>query len=692
MAQSPGKLGSEESITDYFSNWDALSSMLTRGRSFSGRERNCCFLNLGSPNGKLARFADVSAVSGLDFIDDGRAVIATDWDHDGDLDFWQTNREGPRLRFVKNQLSGESQKQWVAFELTGTSCNRDAIGAVLQLHCNDHIITRTLTAGDGFMSQSGKRIHFGLGTTDPDQALTLTIRWPGSTTETFKNITPGQAYQITQGTGTLQAIEKRPNPIDLPSSQPEVPVDTEQARIILSHRIPSPPLDYVDFTGQVQKHEPDTSGQAQPLLINLWASWCPNCRHELSDFKSNYPDLEAKGLRILAFTVEGVPEGDLKPDVSGAKELVAQSDFPFEVGALDRDGLRLLTILHDRVIARQRPLPLPCSFLIDSSGHLAAIYKGPVEATQIIADLDLLQTDQKTINQHAFPFPAPDGSGLFQLGALDFARAYFAGGDHKAASREARKVIDAPLTGNAEADLANRANAWYFLGTMEQSLRNWTAAAEAYQTALDYSPNQPLLLIPLGVSLWQADQQNEARRIFEEAATAGEKNPSLLNALGKAHLQIKQYQEAVPYFEKAITLAPQQAAYHLDLALAYQTGGDSAKAVELYQKYLAGQPGSTNAKNNLALLLATAPADSVRNGTEALMLAKEVIAQAGESHPSPLDTLGTALAETGDFEGAIAATGKAIEAARAIGRHDLLPKLQAKQDLYRSGKPFRATP
>lgn len=32
------------------------------------------------------KFANVSAVSGLDFMDDGRAVVKCDWDADGDLD------------------------------------------------------------------------------------------------------------------------------------------------------------------------------------------------------------------------------------------------------------------------------------------------------------------------------------------------------------------------------------------------------------------------------------------------------------------------------------------------------------------------------------------------------------------------------------------------------------------------------
>ena len=70
------------------------------------------------------RFADISATSGLDFPDDGRAVGSLDWDLDGDLDVWVTNRNAPRLRLMRNDT--EHQNDYVAFRLVGngTTVNR----------------------------------------------------------------------------------------------------------------------------------------------------------------------------------------------------------------------------------------------------------------------------------------------------------------------------------------------------------------------------------------------------------------------------------------------------------------------------------------------------------------------------------------------------------------------------------------
>ena len=99
MAQSPTAETDGTELSSYLKNWNALGSMIVRGRSFSGYERNCFFLN--TSNNKTIQFADASAVSSLDLIDDGRAIIANDWDHDGDLDIWTTNREAPRIRFLE---------------------------------------------------------------------------------------------------------------------------------------------------------------------------------------------------------------------------------------------------------------------------------------------------------------------------------------------------------------------------------------------------------------------------------------------------------------------------------------------------------------------------------------------------------------------------------------------------------------
>ena len=187
MSQSPDEsAASPDEINRYSRGWTAFTRMISAGRSFSGHERNCCFLNLG--NGS---FADVSAATELDYLDDSRAVAVVDWNFDGRLDFWITNRNAPRVRFLRNET--ENECSFVSFKLRGVTCNRDAIGARLQLLISNpnasdspRTILKQLAAGDGYLSQSSKWVHFGI----PKgwSIDTLKIQWPGTVEETFQGV------------------------------------------------------------------------------------------------------------------------------------------------------------------------------------------------------------------------------------------------------------------------------------------------------------------------------------------------------------------------------------------------------------------------------------------------------------------------------------------------------------------------
>ena len=82
----------------YDKGWAAVNRLIRAGRSFSGREAKLLFSNLGPE-----RFANVSSAPRSNLPDDGRGLALTDWDWDGRVDFWMTNRNGPRIRFLKNE-------------------------------------------------------------------------------------------------------------------------------------------------------------------------------------------------------------------------------------------------------------------------------------------------------------------------------------------------------------------------------------------------------------------------------------------------------------------------------------------------------------------------------------------------------------------------------------------------------------
>ena len=92
------------------------------------------------------------------------------------------------------------QKNWVAFRLTGakrarntTGSNRDAIGAVVRIHVGKEVMVRQVHAAGGYLSQSSKTVHFGLG--DRSKIDRVEVRWPGS--RTWQDVKPPAINTLT---------------------------------------------------------------------------------------------------------------------------------------------------------------------------------------------------------------------------------------------------------------------------------------------------------------------------------------------------------------------------------------------------------------------------------------------------------------------------------------------------------------
>jgi hypothetical protein len=102
-----------------------------------------------------------------------RCAAVADFRGTGRLDLVVNNFNGP-ASFFRNEFP---QKNYVAFRLTGTTCNRDAIGAVVRLYAGKDVQVRQVNPAGGYLSQSSKTIHFGLG--DRSQVDRVEIRWPG---------------------------------------------------------------------------------------------------------------------------------------------------------------------------------------------------------------------------------------------------------------------------------------------------------------------------------------------------------------------------------------------------------------------------------------------------------------------------------------------------------------------------------
>ncbi len=400
------------------SNQDALESytdavmemgrLILEGRSFSGRERHCAYLNTGA-----ARFANISAVSGLDFPDDGRGMVTTDWDFDGDVDLWVSNRTAPRLRFLRNDTGAGNR--FLAFRLTGngTSSNRDAIGARLTLATDAGAQMRTLKAGEGFLSQSSRWLHFGLGR--QGSVRSLVVRWPDGSEQTFSDLEPDTFYEIEQGESAPTVYTPPRDRIELVPSEVEIPASTQAMRLRLAARTPLPRLPYRDLEGRernVREH------LDKPLLLNLWASWCLPCRTELAE-------LDGAGAHVLALSLDGLNEHS-PTTYDDARQFLRTYGYGFEAGFADLKLVQILQAYHQAFFLDRRPFPVPTSFLIDTDGNVAAIYRGPVTAAALADDIAHINDDPEDRLARAVPFGGRWAGEPPNVAPLELARAMIA--------------------------------------------------------------------------------------------------------------------------------------------------------------------------------------------------------------------------------------------------------------------------
>lgn len=341
------------------------------GYSWSGHERNNCFFNLGD-----GTFSDVSYLSGLGFTDDGRGAAVVDWDGDGDLDVWLQSR-APRLRFMRNEYAGPNRS--LAIRLVGTQSNRDAVGARAELRLTGgRRLLRTVRAGVNYSAQGSRWLHFGLG--EEGAVEGLSVRWPSGRIEEFSALEVGGRHVVEEGSGSVRSeILPAPSPRIVPASFG--PSESRgSGSIPLGVPFPLPEgLGLTDFGGQ--RH---SFSSGVPTLVNFWASWCAGCMREFTDFAAHQEELQAAGMRILACSLDS--PSDL------AKALVIPSRFglEFPMGLADPEVRSLLEALTNVVFDRFEDLPMPTSLLLDSDGAVARIYVGPVEISELLADVESL--------------------------------------------------------------------------------------------------------------------------------------------------------------------------------------------------------------------------------------------------------------------------------------------------------------
>jgi hypothetical protein len=164
-------------------NWPPMGD-----KTLSGYQHNRLFHNLG---GTL--FEDRAERHGVDALPDGRGVAVADFDVDGRPDLFVANAGADPLLFRNRQPTGH---RWVEVALTGRRGNRDAVGAKVRITAGGRTQIGFVDGGNGFASQSSRRLHFGLGAAE--RIDRIEVSWPAGGRQRFDDLAVGRVYHFTE--------------------------------------------------------------------------------------------------------------------------------------------------------------------------------------------------------------------------------------------------------------------------------------------------------------------------------------------------------------------------------------------------------------------------------------------------------------------------------------------------------------
>ncbi len=576
--------------------------LLREGKSFSGRERNCVFLNC-----ETGQFANISAVSGLDFQDDGRAIAVSDWDHDGDVDLWLANRTSPRLRFMRNNGSQRKNNDFLVLKLQGTQSNRDGIGARVEvvLDAAHKRLVKTLSAGDGYLSQSSKFIHFGLG--DADRVEQLTVRWPSGEFNQYSNVAAGKRYLLVEGRDKADELSARGSTPRLTAEpQDSLPRD-DTARTAITSRPPLPNLRYKDFETQSEHELP--LGES-PVLLLLWASWCPTCVAEIQTIAQHAKQFEENELRIVALSVD-----ELNPEASDPEtvdKLHRSFGDRLEFGGATLEMVNKLQIIQRVVLNRQLPQAVPTSYLADHRGDLAFIYRGAVQTETLLHDLELLEVTPAERRDHAVPFPGiwttPPRNLLLRPVANVFRDSGYvedydrliqmevdrlSGRRDSAASPEQRLALDRQFA----VESFNLARSLQLQGQLADSIDCYRQGLQAYDQSAEAH-------FYLAKALRAKGEVSKATEHLRRAVQLDDSHVGAHFEMGVA-LAAREPDRAIKLFRRVVSLAPDHANGWTNLGALLARDAQRAEAIHAFQQALAIDPDSFRALVSLGGLYAS---------------------------------------------------------------------------------------
>jgi len=219
---------------------------------------------------------------------------------------------------------------------------------------------------------------------------------------------------------------------------------------------------------------------------------------------------------------------------------------------------------------------------------------------------------------------------------------------------------------------------------------HWRDTETLWRHTLAVTPDSDVAHAGLGGILFVRGQIDESIDHYERALRLRDGNTAAHFGLGRALAAKQKTDAAIFHFQKALSIQPDYIGASNDLGVLFASKGEIKEAVAAWEQSLAFDPDNADAANNIAWVRATAADANLRDGGEAIELAKRALRTGGEN-PVVLRTLAAAQAEGGQFAEAIATCQRGEELARRNGDSAMVESLHHCAESFRRGETLRGT-
>ncbi|GGG19497.1 hypothetical protein GCM10011344_20230 [Dokdonia pacifica] len=190
-------------------------------------------------------FTNITAGSGFENLDGAREIVTFDFNNDGYLDIYSQLQTTLLLNNGDMTFSSNSQQIqgggavgdlnddgfldvyaggnvhmndgnsnfWFKLNLEGVESNHNGIGALITIEGAFGTKVRNVRSGEGFANMHSLNPHFGLGTFDFIE--TVTIEWPSGITDQLTNVDANQTIYVLEGSAPLGIEENEPTAFNI---------------------------------------------------------------------------------------------------------------------------------------------------------------------------------------------------------------------------------------------------------------------------------------------------------------------------------------------------------------------------------------------------------------------------------------------------------------------------------------------